>query len=134
MPDPKSLSTLDPAMKLEIGMFQRIFTRYRSFCSQSLGRGDNSVGAMFAEACYRALTSGFYNAGIQGFRYARPVWAALIFPMALVLIVGDGMEYIVHFMCGTQRLRSTVTASLIFTIIFTFLELFAMHHGVLVNA
>ncbi len=87
---------------------------------------------MLAEACYRALTSGFYSALTQAFRFAQPVWAASAIPMILIPIIGDSCEFAVHGIRGTQRLVATVAASLVFTAISTLLELFAMRRGVLV--
>jgi len=97
----------------------------------SAGRA-SALGAMFAEVCYRALTSGFYSALTQAFRFAEPVWAASAIPMALIPFVADGFEFVVHGVRGTQRLGATIAASVIFTAISTLFELFAMRQGVLV--
>jgi hypothetical protein len=97
----------------------------------SAGRA-SAVGAMSAEVCYRALTSGFYSALTQAFRFAEPVWAASLIPTALVPITADGCEFIVHGIRGTQRLGATIIASFVFTAVSTLFELFAMRHGVLI--
>lgn len=94
--------------------------------------GTSAVGAMLAEACYRALTSGFYSALTQAFRFAQPVWAASAIPMVLIPIVSDSGEFAMHGLRGTQRLGTTVAASVIFTAISTLFELFLMRRGVLV--
>jgi hypothetical protein len=91
-----------------------------------------AVGAMLAESCYRALTSGFYSAFTQAFRLAQPVWAASAIPMILIPVVSDGFECIMHGMRSTQRLGATVMVSVTFTAVSTMFELFAMRHGVLV--
>ena len=93
---------------------------------------DGAAGAMLAEACYRALTSGFYSALTQAFRFARPVWVASVVPMILIPVISDGLEFAVHGLRGTQRLGATVIASVIFTATVTLFELFAMRQGVLV--
>jgi hypothetical protein len=111
-----------------------------SACSRSIvilavnlpSGGARAVSAMFAEACYRALTSGFYSALTQGFRFAQPCWAASAIPAVLIPLISDTLEFAVHRMHGTQRLGATVVASVIFTAASTFLELFAMRRGVLV--
>jgi Zn-dependent protease with chaperone function len=94
--------------------------------------GTSAVGAMFAEICYRGLTTGFFSALMQSFRFAQPVWAASVIPMILVPLIADSCEFIMHGMRGTQRLGTTILASILFTSISTLFELFAMRHGVLV--
>jgi len=94
--------------------------------------GASAAGAMLVEACYRALTSGFYSALTQAFRFAQPVWAASVIPMILIPIVADSCEFAVHGIRGTPRLLATVAASMVFTAISTLLELFAMRRGVMV--
>ena len=93
---------------------------------------DSAAGAMVAEACYRALTSGFYSALTQSFRFARPVWVASAIPMILIPVISDGLEFVMHSLRGTQRLGATIAASLMFTAAVTLFELFAMRQGVLV--
>jgi hypothetical protein len=93
---------------------------------------DSAVGAMLAESCYRALTSGFYGAFTQAFRFARPAWAASAIPMILVPIISDSLELSMHSLRGTQQLGATAAASVIFTAASTLFELFVMRHGVLV--
>ena len=77
--------------------------------------GASAVGAMYAEICYRAFTSGFYSALTQAFRFAEQAWAASVIPMALIPMIADGFEFVVHGMRGAQRLGATITSSLIFT-------------------
>jgi hypothetical protein len=87
---------------------------------------------MIAESCYRALTSGFYSAFTQSFRFAEPAWAASAIPMILIPIISDSLEIFMHSLRGTQRLGATAAASVIFTAISTLFELYIMRHGVLV--
>ena len=131
---------------LSINPYRHIIRRWnwKSACLSAFSRsilillinwpagGANAVGAMLVEACYRALTSGFYSALTQAFRFAQPVWAASAIPMILIPIIADSCEFAVHGIHGTQRLAATVAASMIFTAITTLLELFAMRRGVLV--
>jgi hypothetical protein len=97
----------------------------------SAGR-DSAAGAMLAEICYRALTSGFSSALTQAFRYAQPVWAASIIPMFLIPVIADSCEFVMHGLRGTQRLGATAAASFVFTAVSTLFELFAMRQGVFV--
>ncbi len=92
----------------------------------------SAAGAMAAEVCYRALTSGFYSSVVQSFRYVQPAWTATLVTMALLPAISDGMEFAMHLLRGTQRIGDTIAASAIFTILATLIELFAMRHGVLV--
>lgn len=94
--------------------------------------GSSAAGAMLAEIFYRALTSGFYSALTQSFRFAQPVWAASGIPVILIPIVSDGCELAMHGMRGTQHLGATAAASMIFTAVSTSFELFAMRNNVLV--
>lgn len=94
--------------------------------------GAGAVGAMFAEACYRALTSGFCSAVTQKFRFAQPAWVATVIPIVLIPVVGESGEFVVHLMSGTQRLGATVIVSMIYTAISTLVEVFAMRRGILV--
>jgi hypothetical protein len=131
---------------LSINPYRHIIRRWnwKSACLSAFSRGilillinlsaggASAAGAMLVEACYRALTSGFYSALTQAFRFAQPVWAASAIPMILIPIIADSCEFAVHGIHGTQRLAATVAASMIFTAITTLLELFAMRRGVLV--
>jgi hypothetical protein len=99
----------------------------------NLSAGPNrAAGAMLAESCYRALTSGFYSAFTQSFRFSGPAWAASAIPMILIPIISDSLEITMHGLRGTQRLGATAAASVIFTAISTLFELYIMRHGVLV--
>jgi hypothetical protein len=91
-----------------------------------------AVGAMLAEACYRALTSGFHSALNQAFRHARPIWATSAVSMLLVPAVSECIEFIMHSARGTQRLGATIAVSLILTAMSTLFEMFAMRRGILV--
>lgn len=94
--------------------------------------GSSAIGAMLAEVCYRGLTSGFYSALTQTFRFAQPVWAASVIPVMLIPIISDGLEFSMHAVRGTLRLGATVAASVTFTAISTLFELYAMRNSVLI--
>ena len=93
---------------------------------------DAAVAAMLAEACYRAVTSGFYSSVSQAFRRAQPIWAASIIAMAVPPAFGDTMEFMMHRARGTQRLGATIAASLIISAVSTLFEMFAMRRGILI--
>ncbi len=109
-----------------------VFRGVLIFLTNLSAGGFSAVGAMLTEACYRALTSGFYSALTQTFRFAQPVWLASVIPMIIIPIIADSCEFAVHGISGTKRVVATVAVSMIFTAISTLLELFAMRRGVLV--
>jgi len=131
---------------LSLNPYRHVIRRWnwKSACLSAFSRGililltnlssgvPSAVGAMLAEVCYRALTTGFFSALTQAFRFAQPVWVSSVIPMILIPIIADSCEFVVHGIRGTQRLGATVAASIIFTAISTLLELFAMRRGVLV--
>jgi hypothetical protein len=92
----------------------------------------SAADAMFAEICYRALTSGFFSSITQTFRYVQPFWAASLTTMVLIPIISDTIEFGIQTICGTQQLSATFAASVIFTAMSTMIELFAMRHGILI--
>jgi hypothetical protein len=92
----------------------------------------SAVGAMLAESSYRALTSGFYSAFTQSFRFARPAWAASAIPMIVIPAISDTLEIFIHGLRGTPRLGATAVVSILVTAVCTLFEWFAMRHGVLV--
>jgi hypothetical protein len=92
----------------------------------------NALAAMFAESSYRALTSGFYSAFTQSFRFARPAWAASAIPMIIVPVISDTLEICIHGLRGTPRLGATALVSVLCTAVCTLFEWFAMRHGVFV--
>jgi hypothetical protein len=92
----------------------------------------SAVGAMLAESSYRALTSGFYSAFTQCFRFARPAWVASTIPMIIIPIISDTLEIFLHGLRGTPRLGATALASVMCTAVCTLFELFAMRQGVFV--
>jgi hypothetical protein len=91
-----------------------------------------AIGAMYAEACYRSLASGFHSAVNQAFRYACPIWVTSAVSMLLVPAVGESIDWIMHSVRGTQRISATIAVSLIITALSTLFELFAMRRGILI--
>ena len=103
------------------------------FFAANAGAGlDAALGAMYAEFAYRSLTAGFYGAITQQFRRAEPRWLAASMVGAGVPLVSHAIEFAVHWLRGTPHLRSSIAASVVFTIVSTLFNLHAMREGVLV--
>ena len=77
------------------------------------------------------MTAGFYGAITQQFRGAEPRWAAVWVVGAGIPVVSHTIEFAVHWLRGTPHLRSSVLASVCFTIFSTLFNLHAMREGVL---
>jgi hypothetical protein len=91
-----------------------------------------ALAAAFVEVLYRGPTAGIYGALTQAFRKANPPWAASLTVMILLPLVSHSMEFAIHLLRGTPRLRTSIICSVCFTAISTLFNLFAMRRGVLV--
>ncbi len=89
-------------------------------------------GAMLAEFLYRAVTAGFYGALTQAFRECEPPWTANIAVMLLLPLASHSIEFGVHVLRGTPKIITSMIASIIFTMISTLFNLYAMRRGALV--
>jgi hypothetical protein len=96
----------------------------------NLGAGLNAAAAaMLTELIFRGLTAGFYGAFTQAFSLAQPRWLAAVAVTVLLPTITHTMELGVHWLRGTEKLAESITASVIFTIISTLFNLFAMQRG-----
>ena len=93
---------------------------------------DAATGAMVAEFFYRAVTSGFCGAITQAFRRSEPRWAASLVVMIGLPLLSHSIELMVHYLRHTPNLRTSIIASLLFTIVSTSFNLHAMRNGVLI--
>jgi len=90
-----------------------------------------AVGALLAELALRAATSGFYGAITEAFSEARPMWAAMAAATVFLPLVNHSLEFLVHWLRGTPKLALSITTSVIFTMLSTSFNVYAMRHGVL---
>jgi hypothetical protein len=98
----------------------------------NLGAGFHAAtGAMTAEFVYRAITAGFYGAITQAFRAAQAGRAALRVTLG-VLAFSHTIEFAVHSLRHTPNLRASILVSVLFTILSTLFNLYAMRQGVLI--
>jgi hypothetical protein len=88
-----------------------------------------AVGAMLAEWCYRALTSGFYGAITQVLGEAEPEWQGAVAAMVLLPLSSHTLEFAVHYLRHTPHLRASIVSSMIFTVISTLFNFYAMRRG-----
>jgi hypothetical protein len=91
-----------------------------------------AVGAMLIEFAFRIVTSGFYGAMTQCFRRAEPAWAAAVCAVVILPIANHAPELAIHWASGTPELTNSVGASLLFTVLSTLFNLYAMRKGAMV--
>jgi hypothetical protein len=91
-----------------------------------------AIAAMKTELVFRAITSGFYGALTEAFREAEPPWAAALTVMVLLPIANHTVEFFVHWMRGTQKLLSSILASMILTAFSTLFNFYVMRRGALI--
>ena len=89
-------------------------------------------GAFGAELAFRGCTSGFYGAATQAFATARPAWLASASALVVIPAVSHALEFAVHYLRGTPALGRSIGLSILFTVVSTLFNLFAMRRGVLV--
>ena len=92
-----------------------------------------ATGAMLAEFIYRAVTAGFYGALTQSFRRVRPPWKGTAAALVVVPLVTHSIEFAIHYLRGTPNLKTSMIASICFTLVSTSFNLFAMRRGALVT-
>jgi len=90
-----------------------------------------AAAAMSIELLYRGVSAGFFGALTQTFRRAHPVWLANTAAAILLPLASHSLEFIVHLARGTPKLITSILSSVVFTIISTLFNLYAMRRGVL---
>jgi len=91
-----------------------------------------ATGAMLAEYCYRAFTSGFYGAITQHMSEAEPEWQAAVAAMVLLPLSSHSLEFLVHWLRHTAHLKVSIISSMIFTVFSTLFNFYAMRRGTMV--
>jgi hypothetical protein len=92
-----------------------------------------ALAALLTELTFRGVASGFYGALTEAFRFAEPGWAASLVAMILLPLTGHSLEFAVHLVRGTIKLRPSIAASVCFTAVSTLFNLYAMRRGALVT-
>ena len=107
--------------------------RSQLFLAANLSAGlDAALAAFVTELSFRFLTSGFYGALTQAFRRVEPPRKGTLAAIVVLPIVCHSSELLVHWFSGTPALARSIVASVLFTVISTGFNVFAMRHGSLV--
>jgi hypothetical protein len=91
-----------------------------------------AIAAMKTELVFRGITSGFYGALTEAFREAEPPWAAALTVMLLLPVANHSVEFVVHWMRGTQKLLPSILASIVLTAFSTLFNFYVMRRGALI--
>lgn len=91
-----------------------------------------ALGAMAAEYLFRTLTSGFYGAITQQLSEVEPEWHGALCAMILLPVFSHSLELLVHCLRHTPNLKTSISASVIFTIFSTQFNCYAMRRGAMV--
>lgn len=117
---------------------------YKSAVTSSLFRGvlffftnlaaglPAALAALSTEFWFRFVMAGFYGALTQAFRRVDPPRVGTIAALIVLPIVGHGLELLVHWLRGTANLSTSIAVSVLFTIVATSFNLFAMRRGALI--
>jgi len=92
-----------------------------------------AAGAGLAELLYRGVSAGFYGAITQALREAEPEWLASVAAMILLPLISHSIEAAVHILRGTPKIIASIVSSVIFTMISTLFNVYAMRRGALVT-
>jgi len=88
-----------------------------------------ALAAMTTEWVYRGITSGFYGALTQALSDVEPPWAGAVAVLVLLPIANHSVEFFVHWLRGTQRLYTSIGASVTLTALSSLFNYYAMRRG-----
>ncbi|HME05581.1 MAG TPA: hypothetical protein VKG25_00970 [Bryobacteraceae bacterium] len=112
--------------------FSSIFRALVFFFANLAAGWQAASGAMLAEFVYRAISAGFYGSLTQAFRNAQPAWAASLSALVVVPLVSHSIELAIHLLRHTPKIKTSIISSIVFTLISTLFNVYAMRRGVLV--
>jgi hypothetical protein len=92
-----------------------------------------AVAAMAVELLYRGISAGFFGALTQALREAQPVRLATAAAAILLPLLSHSIEFAIHLARGTPKLITSIVSSVVFTILSTLFNLYAMRRGVLIS-
>ena len=113
-------------------LFSSIIRGAIFFLVNLMGGVRAAVSALATDLIFRPLVSGFYGAIVESFRSATPTWAATVVVIIALPVINHLIEIAVHWARGTQRLGSSVIASVSFSVLSGLFNIFAMRRGVLI--
>jgi hypothetical protein len=91
-----------------------------------------AVGAMLAEWTFRSMTSGFYGTLTQTLGEVEPEWHGTLCAIFMLPIVSHSLEFLLHWLRHTPKLRASLISSIAFTVFSTLFNIYAMRRGTLV--
>ena len=113
-------------------LFSSIIRGAIFFLVNLIGGVSAALSALATDLIFRPLVSGFYGAIVESFRSATPTWAATLVVIIALPVINHLIEIAVHWARGTQRLGSSVFASVSFSVLSGLFNIFAMRRGVLI--
>jgi hypothetical protein len=90
-----------------------------------------TIGAVLTECVYCGLTAGFYGALVQTLRDATPEWLTGVFLAAVVPVLFQAFEVLLHYLRGTPHLWVAEIISLSVAAISALFNWYAMRRGAL---
>src|SRR5262245_30800706 len=85
--------------------------------------------ALTTELVFRFATAGFYGALTAAFRNAEPRATATFTAIVVLPVASHSLEFVVHWLRGTAMLAPSVAISVVFSVVSTAFNLFAMREG-----
>jgi hypothetical protein len=89
------------------------------------------ITALFIESVFCALSAGFYGAVVQILNDAEPSWLTGIVLTAVVPVIFQVLEYVLHWFRGTPHLRIAGIVSLVVSALSALFNWYAMRRGTL---
>ncbi len=97
----------------------------------SSGRAE-AIGAMQAEFLWRFVVAGFLGSVIQSLRRSEPVWQATMITSVALPALNHLIEFTIHTLRGTPKLKTSITVSVAFTVIAMLFNTYAMRRGAMI--
>ena len=113
-------------------LFSSIIRGAIFFSVNLLGGVTAAVSALVTDLIFRPLVSGFDGAIVESFRSATPTWAATLVIIIALPVINHLIEIVVHWARGTERLGTSLIASVSFSVLSALFNMFAMRRGVLI--
>jgi hypothetical protein len=110
------------------------FIRAMIFFFANLSAGGNAAaGAGAAEFAWRFAVAGFFGSVIQSLRKAEPAWKATLVTSVALPVLNHTIEFLVHWLRGTPKLKTSIIASVCFTALAMLFNTYAMRRGVMIT-
>jgi hypothetical protein len=90
-----------------------------------------AFAALLTESVFCAVSAGFYGAIVQSLKDAEPQWLTGVFLAALIPVIFQVLEYLLHWFRGTPHLRIAEIVSLIVSGLSALFNWYAMRRGTL---